>query len=359
MMLKFSIKMVLLCFLFGSIFLTSHASKWRVNNNPAYIQGAGGGFCTNCNTNLQIVVNSASIGDTIYLEPSSQTYGNVTLNKKLTIIGNGYFLGNFPMNDSLQHHVDYSILNGLILDNGSSGSTITGIYFTYQFPYEVKLERVSNIKFVRNYVSTDFTIHGDTLNNTYISQNYFADGHYVRQSNSLAQTITTLNFSNNFISGPLLFADGVDNMTLMKITNNTFYNNNTHEFKNAEFFNNILVQGALATWTTNNNVHHNIANSINGLPIGTGNVNNVAMNFFVTTPSSTNIDRDWQLNCTSSNAACGTGVGGVNMGMFGGTTPYILSGIPSVPSIYILKTPTLSVLQGGNIDINISSRTNQ
>ena len=42
----------------------------------------------------------------------------------------------------------------------------------------------------------------------------------------------------------------------------------------------------------------------------------------------------------TTSPAKGAGVGGTDMGMFGGTNPYKLSGIPKIPAFYKLTAPS-------------------
>jgi hypothetical protein len=44
----------------------------------------------------------------------------------------------------------------------------------------------------------------------------------------------------------------------------------------------------------------------------------------------------------SSSPAKGKGMGGTDMGIFGGTNPYLLSGIPPVPTFYKLSAGSIN-----------------
>ena len=107
--------------LFIALFITlfcfdSFATTWRVNNNP----GINANFTT-----LQAAVNGAASGDTLIVEPSPNSYGGATINKKLTIIGNGSFLANNP---GLQFNNNESRTSGIFFQAGSEGSFLSGIY---------------------------------------------------------------------------------------------------------------------------------------------------------------------------------------------------------------------------------------
>ena len=100
-------------------------------------------------------------------------------------------------------------------------------------------------------------------------------------------------------------------------------------------------------------VHSDDANSIyqnclgiNQYPIPAGNNNlNIQNNYSLDsvfvgygTQGSFSNDSRWVLRANSP--AKGTGIGGTDMGMFGGTNPYKLSGMPGIPAFYKLTAPS-------------------
>ncbi len=74
-----------------------------------------------------------------------------------------------------------------------------------------------------------------------------------------------------------------------------------------------------------------------------GNQQNVDMaTVFIGTGST---DGKWQLK--GGSPAIGTGTGGQDIGAFGGPSPYVLSGIPPIPTIYDVVAPTVGTQQSG------------
>jgi len=65
-------------------------------------------------------------------------------------------------------------------------------------------------------------------------------------------------------------------------------------------------------------------------------------------------DGQWQLK--EGSPAIGAGLSGEDCGMFGGNTPYHLSGLPNIPSIYKLSMPSTS--NGNTLPVTISVKTN-
>ena len=64
-------------------------------------------------------------------------------------------------------------------------------------------------------------------------------------------------------------------------------------------------------------------------------------------------DGIWQID--PAGPAAGTGTFGIDIGMFGGITPYILSGIPEIPTIYQFYGPS-NASQTLQIQAKIKSR---
>jgi len=64
-------------------------------------------------------------------------------------------------------------------------------------------------------------------------------------------------------------------------------------------------------------------------------------------------DGQWQI--LEGGPADGTGTFGTDIGMFGGNTPYILSGIPKLPTIYEFTSPS-NVSDVLPIQVKIKSR---
>lgn len=108
---------------------TMQAKIWRVNNNAGIVADATTISIlfdgTNNGTNPE-----AAIGDIIHVEPSLTTYAFPTINKQVTIIGNGFFLAGAGSNPGLQENTLPSKIGGVRFANGCQGTKIIGIEFT-------------------------------------------------------------------------------------------------------------------------------------------------------------------------------------------------------------------------------------
>lgn len=274
---------------------------------------------------------AAASGDTIYIEPSPTSYGDLTLTKQLTIVGNGYFLNeNYP-NYSNKNN---SVVGNVRFDAGSEGTRITGLTIGIIYAF------TSNITIQRNKI--DYIDIRGSVNNILIQQNYLNEIYSGSSYNG-----SSLVASNNFFTN--IYAKSVDvggNGTA-SYENNVFQSNIT--INNATFQNNIFL-GTTITGT-NNNLSYNIATSANLLPAGQNNLNGQS-DLFLTTGTT---DGKWQLDPNS--AAKGAGFGGVDCGIFGGPNPYVLSGIPSFPYVTNFIVPANS--NGNTLNFVFTAKSNK
>ncbi|HYC27488.1 MAG TPA: hypothetical protein VEB42_01715, partial [Chitinophagaceae bacterium] len=99
---------------------TVQAKVWRVNNTP----GVSADF-----KEVSTAVANASVvnGDTLYVEGSATIYTQITLNKKLVLIGSGYYLSGTGSNAGLQAMGQSSRINSINIDSLASGSTFMGL----------------------------------------------------------------------------------------------------------------------------------------------------------------------------------------------------------------------------------------
>ena len=288
----------------------------RVNNNP----GADPDYAT-----LQAANDAASDGDTIYVEGSPTDYDGADISKKLVIIGPGYFLTD---NDSTQAFGIAATFNGEMNFNaGSAGSIITGCILKNSINLFV-----NDISIIR--CNVQYIYNRSDVNNILILQNYL---------NSISMTsygykITNSVISNNIVGGTMSFTSTSGNL---QIVNNvcTYNYYNTINAYNASIANNIITgaSGTIAVNTgnaINNNIFAGAGTNANG------NQYNVAMaNVFVDFSGSLNYSDDAKWKLKTGSPAIGAGVSGIDCGVFGGPTPYVLSGVPNLPHIYEATIP--------------------
>ncbi len=351
----------------GALLLSApiaNATVWRVNNNPALIQGTGSpqnpAYCANCFDNLQAAANSQFVldYDTLHLEPSPNTYGNLALTKRLVIIGPGYWLGQGTTNNAgLQANTRTAMIHQLDLNPGTggspgaSGSKITGcVIGDGTANGGIDINNVNNIALDRNLYRRSVSFDVSGINGVTITRSYF-DGGAGIGTPANNQTVGNVMITNNYFSGSISLDPTFSNVT---IAHNLFNWNGTLSPYGAEVKNNIFRQGGISQ--NDNNIHHNIAAGATSLPGSEPtNHNSVNMASGVFNPAYSSDDLKWTL--LPSWTYFDDGEFGTQPGMYGGAMPYLASGIPAIPAVYQLSAPATAV-QGSSINVTLGTRSN-
>lgn len=326
------------------LFLASSAFAkiWTVNNNA----GVKADFISLADA---IFAQSVLSGDTIYVVGSPISYGAVVFNvtKTLHILGPGYFLLENPETQANQNTAQ---VDGISFGVGSEGSVITGLEFTGLVRCET-----DNITFKRNLFSTAdsrgqlsiFLAH----TNIVIIQNYFSGVPTFSSSViAIGDGSSNILVRNNFIENqdPANFAIVSPPNAGIDVSNNVIQGK--VEINNAIFVNNVLRDGSFSG--QNNDVRYNIGNA---MQFGAANGNQQNVNMADVFINSGSTDGRWRLK--DGSPAKGAGLDDVDIGMFGGASPYILSGIPSIPAIYFLNSPAEGSHSGG-LPVHIKVKAN-
>ncbi|HRJ31037.1 MAG TPA: hypothetical protein PLV21_03260 [Cyclobacteriaceae bacterium] len=330
--------------------LTLFAKIWIVDSNP--------GSASKDFTNLQDAYDGASAGDTLYLIGSSVSYitSKVTISKRIVIIGPGYFLNNPETQVSLlpatlQSTSTFCTEEGLEFVAGSEGSVAMGLTFRCLVRVKTSNILIKRNHFLANTFCNTFLL-GVSGSNVSIIQNYFQTNRNLGGI-FVPSGFSTISIRNNYIDGQ--FSSTLSIQAILNQGSGAEISNNTIEMtvetSNTLFQNNICVAGGFVSSTSvvRNNMHVN--NSV--FPAGNGNINGIAFaSIFVNTGTT---DARWKLK--DGSPAIGSGYNGVDMGMFGGAEPYVLSGIPPIPTIYGLEAPLTGEKNTG-LPIEIKAKSN-
>ncbi len=289
------------------------AKVWRVNPTP----NSGAQYAS-----LQAAHDAATTlnNDTLYLEGSTYGFGGLSLTKKLTIIGNGYFLGENPQT---QFNLSPSNINGgVYCYTGSQGSSFIGCTFTTGvYIY------VDNLSFSRNHFYTgNYSIYPQAnCSDIVIHSNYFG-------------TTSSLYFPYNH-SNILVINNYFTGYVYTSTTFSGIFANNIFAYP-ATIYNSTLVNNiSLYSMSMTNCLYtYNIGHSTQ-FGNQNGNQQNVAISSLFVGSSGNSTDGQWQLKPGSP--AIGAGEGGTDIGMYGGEMPYKLSGLPPIPAIYSLDSQSL------------------
>jgi len=313
-----------------------NANIYRLNNNA--------GINANFSSWGAALIGTVA-GDTIFVEGSSTSYGDITLTSPRTIIGPGYYLSQNPQTQANLLQANFGYIN---LNPGCMGSLITGLVINNNFNINC-----GNISVVKNWINTISFATGSTSNmsNFLICQNYI--------NNSINDQSGSITKYNIVICNNIFYPGGSTTIGLGNSCSGTITNNlivcatsfqSAINVSNFVLTNNIIYQGNISG--SNNAYANNIFNS-NQIAAGNNNQLNVSMStVFVGTGST---EGQWKLKTGSP--AIGTGMNGVDCGPFGGSQPYVLSGIPAGPSIYQINTTSTTGTTNGGLNVNVKAVT--
>jgi hypothetical protein len=305
---------------------TTYAQTIRRVNNNVGITGV------NVYTTAQAAHDAAAANDILIIEPSNTSYGNLTLIKPLKIYGNGYYL---DTNTELKVDQRSSITGYLYFNTGSDGSEVYGIQTASGF----YIQGVSNIVISRCNISYGILISNNAItgslktnvDNILISKNWLKNnggGGAVGSNPTAGYTISNVLITNNITT----YLQASDNIGIQNwiIQNNTFWDNSTISIANSVFVNNLITLGnpiSFSNVSFSNNVSN--ASTFSG---GIGNQNNYEVaNELIGSGAGISLDEQYQLKTGSPLKTAGSG--GTEVGAYGGATPYIVSGIPAIPSV--------------------------
>lgn len=352
--------LLLICVFFS--FTLSAQTVYRVNNNPNLSNSSA--TPVNSYSTIDDAIAAASDGDIIYVEPSPSGYGDVTLSKSLTFIGNGYLLdGSNIVNANLQENINTSTFNRFRLQSGSEGSTFIGLNVDQFFFDDIPTN--ANITIEKCQIREDsFAIYSfgtKTFDNVTVKKSYFSSGATTRIFNDSDWIL------NNFTIENCIFNGKVE-VNPSPSSTNLIYRNNVAPYISATGYyvaNNIFTSTSTSSFNTcviRNNVFVANQPGVTTGPLSTnGNnlINQTLTDIFVNTGSA---DGKFQLAAGSPAIGGGVDIGGTkpDCGAFGGNDPYKLSGIPDIPTIYELSLPNGNSVPAGTttIDIDFSTRSN-
>jgi hypothetical protein len=318
------------------VLITSNAQAQTVRRVSNAL-GAGAPYTT-----IQDAINAAVDGDIILVEGSPTTYtGAISLTKRVTIQGPGYFL---DQNTGLQANSNTAVLGTISFDAGSAGSVVRGIRTS-----GITIN-ASNITFSNNYIIGGLTIAA-AVNNIVISGNYFL---FLSASFRVNANVTSLLISNNYMGIGFIFDPSVT--VLAVVTNNVIVPQN-NLIQNSTITNNIFLTAATPiTDAFNSTIQNNVF-------VSTAQTGADASNIFGATTAALFVgltgnttDTQWKLKAGSP--AIGAGAGGTDCGMYGGNTPYKISGVfTGQPTISNFTTPG-TVPANGTLNVKVSAKVN-
>ena len=315
-------------------------NTWTVSNNPSF----NADF-----SNIQTAINAVDPGDKIYVHGSPNTYPSFDVTKRIHLIGPGFWKTENSIMDENQYQ---AFVTGN--DVQPSIDILADSVIVEGFRPQWMAIRANDAVVRYNQIccypgSGHFgqIVFYDSPVNLMIYGNYI--------SNGLEGSAVNANVFNNIIikgSGPSgnneLWPVNTSNIDCIVQNNAIGYSGSSASvIGNCTFRNNIVdyatfsMTGAL---TIENNLFTDDMVNVNGTPIdslGNGNLDSVIIST-IWNYSNPSPDGKYQLiGDSTTNVAYGAGINGEDCGAFGGDSPYRLSGIVRVPTIYNMLIPVV------------------
>lgn len=312
-----------LILLFSIVSITNTNAKiYRLNNSPQIPSDF---------KDIYTALQQINTGDTIYAEGSSMKYGDLIINKKVTIIGTGYNLAENAISECNSQSAEFT---NLLINSGAEGSNIVSLVFNSDSSSNQNVYiRSNDITVKRCLFKHNLDISLDTvINNLAFIQNYTSESILAKKTAVLNNILISNNVVIQSIKFPCSSKINITNNVVRKIIN----------ANNSMIANNIqLDENTTKTFTagfsgTNNIYKNNITKNTEAkyIPSGASNILGVDMATVFQTYEddfTTVNDSRWKLKIDSP--AKKAGFDGADCGVFGGSIPYVLSGIPPIPII--------------------------
>ncbi|MDR1865231.1 MAG: hypothetical protein LBR08_06635 [Bacteroidales bacterium] len=379
---------------------TAEAKVRRVNNDSGILPVSGLIYTT-----VTAAVGAADEGDTIHIEGSVTPYtGDVTVDKRLVIIGPGYFLSATPQTQYLKQPA--RINANITFAAGSESSTLAGV--------EQVTGALSTSAILANpatYAGNRVIINADTIKiincrlfyvqientypqspakalyNTSIQKCFFLPGVVTVTG---ANTVTNLSITNCFFRNDdnttnfqrvVIDGRGASQtaypLANVRISNNTFFGSFQVFIRNASLAGNVFFQGSTAdngsgynngTALVENSVTNNYMSNV--MNVAVGGMTNGANGNKIITANSAELLGKWfsragsdpfkDIFYTSATNTADCPLRGddpsndtAQKGMYGGGTPYVPSGMFKIPSVYDI---VMDSEVGDQFDMTIHAR---
>lgn len=321
--------------------IVAHANIFRVNSSLA----------TDVSQKLFKTINEANsnasvlAGDTLMIESSPIAYANATITKPLVLIGPGYFL---TQNPQTQADGSLAIVQEIDISATGSGSVLEGLSFSSGYFSNVPHLKANNVIITRCYLLNPIQIDA-TVSNITISQNYsvlsaVTIGYF-------SNTSTGMILKNNFIGGDIDVESGSEYQRIFSSVENNIFGGKVN-LTTTTFRSNIITSSSATITVTSANIQNNLTAGGQLTSIGSGNITYTSSSLFV---GATGNSTDGQYKLQPTYIA--SGYNGTQPGLFGGTQPYVLSGIPPVPSIYEFMADDAANKQTG-LPVSIKVKVN-
>lgn len=306
---------VLVALLFSMGGSTANATAWRVNHDTT----TGAHFAS-----ITAAMSSEDVaeGDTLYLDPACLLESAATVNKRVTIIGCGYFRSTSP--HPFARHTGTLTIK-------AAGTKLEGLWCG-----AISLQ-AANITVERCYVTGTMQSNNKAHTGIVIRQCYISTGDsYAVRGGSTSTYLTNAIIENNIILSNYICVSYIDNTT---VRNNYIRTKSDYCVRygvNAVIYNNVLLNNSEpkqilnvgSTCRSYNNIYSSATTDVESHNYGLGSAEAAAV-------FAMNGNNDEQYSELKDNSpAKGWGVDGADCGPSGGLYPYIPGGMAAYHPYY-------------------------
>ncbi|MFL0354635.1 hypothetical protein [Xanthomarina sp. GH4-25] len=310
-------------------------------------------------TSFAAALAAASNGDTILIQPSATSYGNINITKSITVKGMGYAP---VLNNGESSYIGSASIN-------ASNIKLTGMNIS---------GGIAGGSGISNLLVEDCYIGSVSLNGTGNSNHTFRGNVILAQIYLNATNTNSMNFTftNNLIQN-------LNNYSLYNFNDTTIFNNNTIIADRAHVSyvtfnnpNNLVCQNNIWVFTSNSFsavnqsgavpvIHNNSLTYHYGSPTitalnGTGNLDNQNP-FFANIPANNPYwaaDNDYNLGASSAGNDAGTD--GNDVGIYNGYYDFDMRGYPTeLPYLTEMSISNNMVPAGSNLSVNLKANANK
>lgn len=329
-------------------------------------------------TNLDTAIINAPAGSVVTI-PGGNFSINQPIDKELHLRGAGTFPSAtlvtgqtmVSVNASLNLNFGGTIYNrpNTLFKFGADGSSVEGIWFSTNVAFNGRdsstNEKLENLGFFKCFF--EYNLYGEDID--IASQGLVIRNCIINQTTASTFRLLRLPLlmENCIIEGTLYSMNNatVSNCVFLSLTAGPIgegnFKSSNSIFKNCIFRTDNLPIGSSQGNLFHNNIYFKSSGNLNFPISSTNNINVPSLDSIFINYSSTetqfSFNFDYHLKPTS--AGINGGMGGTNIGIYGGSTPFVEEAIPSIPHIQSKSIPTNTDGNGMlHIQMTIEARNN-
>jgi len=310
-------------------------------------------------TDLQAAIDAASSGDIIQVHPSANSYGSITIDKTLTLMGLGH-------NPAVTNG-ETAEIQTITFINNSAGSELKGLsIYSIKCGTSVTSPNQTNMHIINNHISSN--VIGSSTDN--LSNGWVVEGNYFSSTGTNINPQNGTNdwqIKNNFLRGSITNLNNTsivtNNIFLTTSTTETFFSYCSNPLVNNNIFLSTNTLTEIGTYSSSITFVSNITYSYYGATItplsGSNNLDNTNPLFENVPTTSVPDFYNNNFNLASGSPGINAGSDGTDIGLYGNNFEFDLNGRPNLSPYPENITITNSVVAPGqtlNVDFSASQK---